>query len=249
MPGSARTASRLADLNVPPNAGQVSSTAWSMPGSLTSMPNSGLPATMAGVSTPPTDCPMIWKFAGSFSLSVAGSGAGSFAAAPASVAYGIDLPVLGSVTLPLPVVSISAATPHCAAAAATSIARAAAPACRMGSHSRGVVRLPPALCPPKILASAWVCSMLTCAQSTSSSSAMSIGSIVLAPWPISAFFAPMMTRLSGRMRMKALMMTGVPSAAFAIGTARSNSNPPPAISDAEMNPRRESVARLMPRPL
>src|SRR2546430_2543231 len=48
------------------------------------------------------------------------------------------------------------------------------------------------------------CSMRTSFQSTSSSSAMSIGSIVLMPWPISGFLAMIVTMPVGAMRMKAL---------------------------------------------
>jgi hypothetical protein len=49
-----------------------------------------------------------------------------------------------SITLPASVESDAGATPHCLAAAATSMARAAAPAWRMGSQLFGVAVLPPA---------------------------------------------------------------------------------------------------------
>jgi hypothetical protein len=55
-----------------------------MPGTVTSMPNSGLPVTIAGLSTPDTRVPMILKSFGSFRRTVLRSGAGSVAAAVTS---------------------------------------------------------------------------------------------------------------------------------------------------------------------
>jgi hypothetical protein len=86
------------------------------------------------------------------------------------------------------------------AAAVTSICRAAAPTLRIGVHSGGVAMLPPATWRPYTAVSRSASSVRTCAHSTSNSSAMSIGSIVLMPWPISGFFEAIVTMLSGPIR-------------------------------------------------
>ena len=91
-------------------------------------------------------------------------------------------------------------TPHFCAAAAISIWRPPAPTWRSGSQFIGVAVLPPAICKPYFgLRSA--CSTRTSFQSTSSSSAISMGSMVFTPWPISGFFAMIVTTPSGAMRM------------------------------------------------
>ena len=82
-PGMARIASRLARSALPPNTGHLAYTAYSMPGTCTSMPNSGLPLTMAALSTPPMRLPSSLKLAGSFSTTWPAAGTVSFAAAPA----------------------------------------------------------------------------------------------------------------------------------------------------------------------
>ena len=48
-PGSALISSRFALTTLPPNTGHFSNTAYSMPGSVKSMPKSGLPVTIVGV--------------------------------------------------------------------------------------------------------------------------------------------------------------------------------------------------------
>src|SRR5438034_6996506 len=81
------------------------------------------------------------------------------------------------------------------AAAATSIWRHAAPTRRSGSQLIGVAVLPPARCGPYFVSSRSACSMRTSFQSTSNSSAMSMGKLVLTPCPISGFLAMMVTTL------------------------------------------------------
>ncbi len=83
------------------------------------------------------------------------------------------------------------------AAADTSIMRALAPTWRIGTQFCGVAVLPPAICPAYLDASTSVCSMVTSFQSTSSSSAISMGSMVRTPWPTSGFLAMMVTLPSG----------------------------------------------------
>ena len=81
----------------------------------------------------------------------------------------------------------------------TSIMRAIAPTCRIGTQFCGVAVLPPAIWPAYLVppGSTSVCSMVTSFQSTSSSSAISIGSMVRMPWPTSGFLAMMVTLPSG----------------------------------------------------
>jgi hypothetical protein len=67
----------------------------------------------------------------------------------------------------------------------------------------GVAVLPPAFCWPYFAWSRSACSIRTSAHGTSSSSAISIGSAVLMPCPISGFFEMIVTMLSGVMRMNA----------------------------------------------
>ena len=59
----------------------------------------------------------------------------------------------------------------------------------------------PANCAPNLAGSLSACSMRTSFQSTSSSSAISMGSMVLMPWPISGFLAMMVTTPSGAILM------------------------------------------------
>jgi hypothetical protein len=74
-----------------------------------------------------------------------------------------------------------AGTFQVAAAAAMSICRPAAPARRSGSQLVGVAVLPPATCRPYFASSAIACSIVIDSHGTSSSSAMSIGSMVRMP--------------------------------------------------------------------
>ena len=73
-------ASKLATL--PPNTGQRATTAYSMLGRRTSMPNVALPLTLSGVSRRLRGLPMMLNWLGSFSATPVGGG--SLAAASAS---------------------------------------------------------------------------------------------------------------------------------------------------------------------
>src|SRR5437879_8530602 len=75
------------------------------------------------------------------------------------------------------------------AAAVTNIWRHAAPTRRSGSQLVGVEVLPPARGGPNFVSSRSACSMRTSFQSTSSSSAMSLGGCVLALWADLGFCA------------------------------------------------------------
>ena len=109
--------------------------------------------------------------------------------------------------------------------------------------------LPPANCLPYLAASRSACSIRTSFQSASSSSAITMGSIVLTPWPISGFFDAIVMMPSGAIRMKALSVAPAgserpPAAARARpGSNAYNSRPPPAAALALRIVRRETVLR------
>jgi hypothetical protein len=142
-----------------------------------------------------------------------------------------------------------AGTFHVAAAAATSIWRPTAPARRSGSQFIDVAVDPPATCTPYFAWSAIACSMTTALHWTSSSSATSIGSIVLTPCPTSGFFAMIVTTPSLPMRMnafgvKASASPGASSASRARpGTSVASRTPPPAMALTRRKSRRVAVIR------
>ena len=139
-------------------------------------------------------------------------------------------------------------TPHVAAAAATSIARPAAPTWRSGIQLMGVAVLPPAHWFSYLSVSSPTCSTRTFFQSASSSSAMIIGSIVFTPCPISGFLAAIVTMPSGVMRMNALSSPGsadaAPNASPCIrpGTYVASRMPPPAMAETRRKSRRVTVS-------
>jgi hypothetical protein len=99
----------------------------------------------------------------------------------------------------------------------------------------GVAVLPPAFCGPYFVWSSEACSIFTASHGTSSSSAMSIGSAVFTPCPISGFLAMIVTTLSGVILTKAFgRKTGAgPCGAWAKSSATGSScmatsMPPPA---------------------
>ena len=110
----------LALTTLPPNTGHFSNIAYFMPGTET-MPNSGLPVTMSGLSTPDFQVPMILKSFGSLRVTVLRSGAVRAAALVDSSAYVMLRPEGRWVTVPDAVSHSDAFTPHAPAAAATSI--------------------------------------------------------------------------------------------------------------------------------
>ena len=123
------------------------------------------------------------------SLSFPSLGGVCVAAATAKSAYGaVRLPPV-SKTVPALVVSVDASTPHCFAAAAISIARAAAPAPRITRYMSAMLVLPPVVMSLNTGSAYWSCAGAICTRTrsngTSSSSATSMGSPVYTPWPIS----------------------------------------------------------------
>ena len=149
-PGTAFAFAASNDFTVPPNRGGCATRAVSMPGSFTSWVKVALPVTLAGMSRRGTSSfPMRRK--ADASLSVTFAGTGSFAASATSSPKRADLPEPVWLTTPLATVMSPAGTPQRAAAAATSIARAAAPASRMGWNELRIVLLPPVpIAPPHV---------------------------------------------------------------------------------------------------
>src|SRR5258706_1244185 len=144
---------------------------------------------------------------------------------------------------------------HFSAAAATSIARATAPALRSCSHELASAVLPPVPCagPHRRLlyfaASAGAPSTRTCDQSASSSSATSVGRPVYVPWPISRCLTITVTVLSLATRTKALAakprcrnrLSSWPRAA-----GRPSGNPTASSSPPEACRKRRRLAFLTP---
>src|SRR5205085_7180929 len=143
------------------------------------------------------------------SFSFGSDGGGIFAAASATSPYRNVRP-LGLWVITLFAAWHSAAgTPHCAAAAAISISRAAAPALRRYSCEDRTERLPPVDISPQArlrrrFSSGDGNSAVTLLQSHWSSSATSIGSAVVMPCPISERATRMMTASSGWITTQAL---------------------------------------------
>src|ERR1044071_344648 len=186
---------------------------------------------------------MILKSLGSLSLTWSSAGAVSVAAFSKSWVYLRPLPLLAWRTVADPVLHSDSGTPQVWAAAVTKSARPEAPTWRMDSQWVGVAVLPPALCDLYLSVSRLACSMRTFFQSTSSSSAMSIGSMVLTPCPISGFCATMVTLPSGRNLIQALSRHS--EAVRTVALVRTvpprrvvRSNPPPATRLAWRNSRR-----------
>jgi hypothetical protein len=127
-----------------------------------------------------------------------------------------------------------AGTPQAWAAADTSIARAVAPAVRYCRYELAMADEPPVPCMPKArlaysftLAPAY--SVRTSDQSASSSSATSVASPVVLPWPISWCLLTMVTRLSAPMLTNWLgsktAWAAAPSRPCAAARAESGSHP------------------------
>ena len=153
-----------------------------MLGTRTSIPNSVLPFTLSGMSSRGVDFPSRRKVVGSLS-GTSPVGTGCLAASAARSPYDavrLDGPWVTTLAI---VEHSDAGTPHRAAAAATSIARAVAPARRSGMYELRVLWLPPV--PVLYLPLVGARATRTLLQSASSSSATIIGIAVHTPCPIS----------------------------------------------------------------
>src|SRR5258706_11589486 len=186
-------------------------------------------------------------------LSFPSAGTFRFAASPASwpkVAF-----LSCHETTPLETRTSAAGTFHFSAAAATSIARAAAPALRNCSQELASAVLPPVPCagPHRRLlyfaASAGAPSTRTCDQSASSSSATSVGQPGYVAWAISRCLTITVTVLSLATRTKALAakprcrnrLSSWPRAA-----GRPSGNPTASSSPPEACRKRRRLAFLTP---
>src|SRR6266700_704005 len=215
-PGTALALVASYDLSVPPNTGQRSIDATSMPGTFTSMPNTALPSTLAGVSSRGTRVPSRRK---SFASLRGGSfGTGSCAAVVTSLPY-VSRRLLGTcTTAPRSARHAARSTFHVDAAASSSISRAAAPALRSGSHELRIAVLPPVdMRRDHPAGFSGTGPRRTVDQSASSSSARIMASPVWAPWPISDLAIVSVTIPLVPMRTQSLGANG--GAAAGPGTA------------------------------
>ena len=137
---------------------------------------------MSGTSTRPSGLPI--SFHSDSGLSFGSFGTSSFAASAATSPYASFLPEAWWCTAPSCARHSPALTPQRAAAAPTSISRAAAPAWRSGTKFCRTERLPSVFWSPYFLSPS-ACTISTWPSETSSSSASSIAIDVRAPWPIS----------------------------------------------------------------
>src|SRR5262245_13788063 len=160
-----------------------------MSGRLTSIPKPACPLTFSRMSRRGVGWPSKWNSFGLFNETVLGTG--RVAALSTSDPYRTRRPLASWITSPFSVEQVFSATPQVCAAAVTSIVCAVAPASRRIFHIPRTLLLPAVSCaPPKLglpyLGSAGTHSVLILFQSTSSSSATSIGMDVITPCPISS---------------------------------------------------------------
>src|SRR5688572_16649349 len=165
-----------------------------------------VPSTFDGVSLRFCDLPSSLNC--DAGLSSTSFGGVSLEAASASAPNFSFLPC-GEMMTPFSALQLRASTPHSAAAALASMCRAVAPALRSFSQPSRTLVLPPVIWPPiRLLMYAspgGANSVLMRVSSTPSSSAMSIGSEVYTPWPISARSHRKVMLLSVPMRSQALV--------------------------------------------
>jgi hypothetical protein len=140
-PGTAFAAVASKDLTVAPNSGGRCSTATSMPGKVTSRVNWAVPLLFAGTSTRGSFWPISLKSLGSFRVTLAASGCA--AALPASSPKLACRREAAWLSTPRSTTISAAGTFHSAAAAATSMARAVAPAWRSCIQEFAIALLPP----------------------------------------------------------------------------------------------------------
>ena len=152
------------------------------------MPNFAVPFTFPAVSRRRCGVPIRVKAAGSFKSTF--DGIGKLLAASTRAPYASLRPLEACTTTPCCARHVDGSTFQRWAAAMTSMTRAVAPARRNGTYIARIAVEAPVICTPMsgltyVLSSAGECSMTTLSTSTSSSSAISIGSEVYVPCPIS----------------------------------------------------------------
>jgi hypothetical protein len=189
-------------------------------------------------------------------LTVASAGAGSAAAAVASWPYVRRSPSPRTMA-PFSARSSLAATPQCSAAAVMRRWRASAPARRSLSQPSRTLVLPPVTCVPSSVfvycSPAGAASTRIDSTGTSSSSAISVGSDVYTPCPISDLSERKVMLPSVPMRSHAFGCTGAsgsPSAGAVSGpsaqpgSCKAISRPPPAAAEVRKNSRLVLMRRL-----
>src|SRR5215469_15679642 len=125
----ANTGTALAELasklcSLPPKCGQRATTANSIPGTRTSMPNAALPSTLLGMSTRGTDLPITRNSEGDFKAIASALGTGSFEAVANSSPYFTRRPLGPCTTVLFSARQSFFSTPQFCAAAVRSISRA-----------------------------------------------------------------------------------------------------------------------------
>src|SRR5712692_3980651 len=231
--------------SLPRNTGHCAIAAYAMPGCCTSIPKSGLPLTLSGMSSRRAGLPMRFHSLGSFSFT--SFGRSSFEAACATWPKRSFLCDGVCVITPFSASHSDAGTFHLCAAAAISISRAVAPAWRKYSCESRIERLPPVAIEPhtrfrRTCSLVETNSVRTFVQSHSSSSATSMGRPVELPCPISERATRITTLLSGLM-----MIHAVSSGPFAFAAAAApcagiinwSARPPPAAVDTLRKSRRD----------
>ena len=148
------------------------------------MPNFAVPFTFPAVSRRRCGVPIRMKAAGSFKSTF--DGIGKLLAASTRAPYASLRPLEACTTTPCCARHVDGSTFQRWAAAMTSMTRAVAPARRNGTYIARIAVEAPVICTPMsgltyVLSSAGECSMTTLSTSTSSSSAISIGSEVYVP--------------------------------------------------------------------
>src|SRR5436190_6615546 len=202
-----------------------------------------LPVVLAGLSSRGTCLPISLKLSGSFSF---GSAGGAIALAATASSPNVAVWPPGALTTPSATAIESAATFHCAAAAWTNIARAAAAALRYCSHEFATELEPPVPCRPSdrfayLVASAGANSATIWSQAASSSSAINVDKPVVTPWPLSRCLMMAVTLLSAPIFTNALNVTGpVGAAATGAFDVTDGDSPQPT-----MKPAPASVVTLM----
>ena len=143
-PGTDFAAAASNEATVPPNRGGRLTSATRIPGNATSMVNCAVPLVFGGTSTRGSFDPIRVKSLRSFNGAL--SGAGTLAACVARAPNEASRLLAPWRTTPRSIVISLAGAPHCAAAAAISIARPMAPASRICIHELGMALLPPVPC-------------------------------------------------------------------------------------------------------
>ena len=130
---------------LPPRVGHITTLACSRPGGWASMPNTALPSSLEGASMRVSGLPISLNSAGALRGTLPGGGC--CAASAASSPNVARWPAACSTTPALALHS-AACTFHCTAAALMSMARAWAPASRMGRHRSLMLLEPPVIITP-----------------------------------------------------------------------------------------------------